>query len=247
MKIKTNYPVYIVGGFVRDKLLGIESKDVDLAVEAPSYDALRSFVIGRGCEIYLEQPQHFTIRAKCPVHGDVDYVLCRKDGDYSDGRRPDSVDIGTIDDDLARRDFTMNALALTESGNLIDPHGGAEDIKRKLIRCVGNPRDRLSEDSLRLLRAIRFSVTKGFSINGDVKACLDQGYFIDRLTNVSVERVREELYKAFKHDTFKTILTLTCYGRLCSALFNRGHIRPLWLEPTLKNPHGNRNAPEPCL
>jgi tRNA nucleotidyltransferase/poly(A) polymerase len=109
---------------------------------------------------------------------------------------------------------------------------------------VGNPRDRLSEDSLRLLRAIRFSVTKGFSINGDVNACLDQGYFIDKLTNVSVERVREELYKAFKHDTFKTILTLTCYGRLCNALFNRGHIRPLWLEPTLKS---NRNAPEPCL
>ena len=231
MKIKTNYPVYIVGGFVRDKLLGIESKDVDLAVEAPSYDALRSFVIGRGCEIYLEQPQHFTIRAKCPVHGDVDYVLCRKDGDYSDGRRPDSVDIGTIDDDLARRDFTMNALALTEHGRLIDPHGGAEDIDRKIIRCVGDGRERFTEDSLRLLRAIRFAVTKGFALDAGVVACLRTRRFADLLANVSIERVREELYRAFRFDTPATFNLLNRFSNIRDAIFSRG----LWLEPSLKS------------
>src|SRR5689334_19330699 len=97
--------LYKVGGYVRDQVLGLKSKDIDYAVEAESYDAMKNHLIEKGAKIYLEQPQYFTIRGKLNDE-DADFVLCRKEGKYSDGRRPDTVEIGTIYDDLARRDFT---------------------------------------------------------------------------------------------------------------------------------------------
>src|SRR5579859_2576372 len=144
---------YLVGGYVRDKILGIPSKDLDYSVEAASYEEMRQSIIDRGGTILLETPNFFTIRAR--IGKEVsDYVLCRKDGAYSDSRHPDSVEHGTLHDDLARRDFTMNAIAIDSDGNYIDPFNGISDIKNKLIRCVGNAQDRFDEDALRMLRAI---------------------------------------------------------------------------------------------
>jgi tRNA nucleotidyltransferase (CCA-adding enzyme) len=157
-----------VGGSVRDKLLGVKSKDIDYAVECESFDAMREAILAKGGKIFVETPQYFTIRANVPVLGATDYVLCRKDGAYSDGRRPDSVEVGTIFDDLARRDFTVNAIAIdTETGALIDPHGGAQDLTARVLRCVGNPVDRFNEDRLRIFRAARFSLTKGLTVHLD--------------------------------------------------------------------------------
>ncbi len=222
---------YQVGGSVRDELLGLKSKDIDYAVECASFDAMRKAILERGGEIFLETPQYLTIRAKVPSLGACDFVLCRKDGEYQDGRRPEGVEPGTILDDLARRDFTMNALAKGENGVLLDPHGGQEDIAKKVIKCVGDTRERFSEDGLRMIRAIRFAITKGFWISNDIHNCLvDEPFYKVRLSGVSPERVREELIRCFKHDTIRTLYILGIYSGLSNLLF----LDNLWLKPTLE-------------
>lgn len=220
---------YKVGGCVRDEILGLKSKDIDYSVEAASYEAMRDAVIQRGGEIFLETPQHFTIRAKVPGLGAADFVLARKDGAYSDGRRPDSVEAGTLLDDLARRDFTMNAIAQDEEGNFIDPFNGAKDISNRFIQVVGSV-DRLREDSLRMLRAIRFAITKDFILSPQIFTFLSLGENAKLLRNVSEERIREEMNKAFAADTLKTLTFLDHFTAIREVLFSRG----LSLETTLK-------------
>lgn len=225
----TNIKFYKVGGYVRDQIMGVKSKDIDYAVEAPSYEAMRDYIAARG-KIYQERPQYFTVRAK--LNGeDCDYVLCRKEGAYSDGRRPDEVSMGTIRDDLARRDFTCNAIALDEQDNIIDPFLGQLDIQHRLIRCVGKAEDRFKEDSLRLLRALRFCITKNFTLTLDIHHCLDSQVMIDRLANCSVERIREELFKCFSYNTVATFELLQKYDKLFRFIFAGGD---LYLVPTLR-------------
>jgi tRNA nucleotidyltransferase (CCA-adding enzyme) len=223
---------YKVGGSVRDSLLGKTSKDIDYAVEAPSFEAMREAILDREGEIFLEKPEYLTIRARVPALGACDFVLCRKDGSYYDGRRPESVSPGTILDDLARRDFTMNAMAVDEDGVMIDPHGGQADMKKGLIRCVGKAEDRFTEDGLRMLRAVRFHITKELVLNLDIDILLMDEHFIStRLFGVSVERVREELDKCFKYDTMHTLKCLEVYPDLKRVVFGNGK---LWLKPTLE-------------
>lgn len=223
--------LYKVGGCVRDAFLGVRSKDIDYAVEAESFNAMRDYIMQSGGKIFLENPQYLTIRAQMGTEA-ADYVLCRKDGAYSDSRRPDEVVTGTIDDDLARRDFTMNAIArkVTHSkyeDPFYDPHDGITDIERRVIRCVGDPFDRLNEDPLRILRAIRFSITKDFGIHHDTKAAM----FVlqDKVVpTVSMDRIRDELTKCFIFDTVRTIDELACFKSLRDAIFANG----MWLMPT---------------
>ena len=200
---------YKVGGWVRDALLGIPSKDLDFTVEAPSYDAMKEEIIRRGGEIYLEKPEYFTIRAKmiCGQFSTMpaDFALARRDGNYSDGRHPDTVSIGTLIDDLSRRDFTMNAIAIAEDGNVIDPYEGQHAIHDRRITCVGKAYDRFSEDSLRMLRAIRFAITKGFAMDPEVCECFGCVELLDKLEAVSTERKREELTKCFVANTMATL------------------------------------------
>jgi len=219
--------LYEVGGCVRDELLGLSSKDVDFAVEAPSYQAMEDHINAMGLKIYLSKPEFLTIRAGVPVgHAlrercrDADFVLCRKDGPSVDGRRPESVEAGTILDDLARRDLTVNAIArCVESGELLDPHGGAEDLKRREIHFVGDAMTRIREDGLRILRALRFSLTKGLTIiDGDV---LNSAESFILLRSVSTERIQQELDKMFAHDTLKTLLLLEDYPNVRDAVFSR--------------------------
>jgi tRNA nucleotidyltransferase (CCA-adding enzyme) len=192
-----------VGGCVRDTFLGRDSKDIDFTVEVESFDAMRTGLRERGFEIFVESPEFFTIRARHPQNRQTfDFVMARKEGNYKDGRRPSSVERGTIFDDLARRDFTINAIAKAEDGVIIDPHNGRDDIEARIIRAVGNANERFSEDGLRILRAIRFAVTLGFSIDDDTFNAMVQNR--DNIRRVSVERIREELEKAFRADTVAT-------------------------------------------
>lgn len=209
----------MVGGFVRDELLGIKSKDIDFAVEAPSYDAMKEDILSRGYTIFIEKPEFFTIRGKHPKYGGVDFVLCRKDGFYTDGRRPDSVEPGTIFDDLARRDFTVNAIAKTEDGNYIDPHEGLKDIAYLNLRCVGKAADRLSEDSLRILRALRFKITRKFAFDPELISSLRSERIASGLKTVAVERIYEELKKCYEHNTWNTITLLRSYLAIESVIF----------------------------
>lgn len=215
--------VFEVGGCIRDKIMGLKPKDLDYAVEAPSWEAMREYITERG-EIFLETPKYFTIRANIPSLGAADFVLCRKDGEYTDGRHPDTVEIGTIYDDLARRDFTMNAIARDiKTGVILDPFEGQKAIEDKLIICVGEAKDRIREDSLRMLRALRFGVTKHFDIHEDIEDILASDY--ELLKNVSEDRVREELHKAFKFDTMRTLSYLWKYVELTDFIFSHFNIR----------------------
>lgn len=198
-----------VGGSIRDTIMGKQSKDVDYAVEADSFDAMREEILDRGGKIFLETPKFLTIRAHMPITGACDFVLCRKESAYRDGRHPDVVEVGTIYDDLARRDFTVNAIALDlDTKYYVDPHGGQDDIRRNILRCVGSARERFEEDGLRLLRALRFHITKGFRLDSDIEDVLQSEDTIQLLAGVSGERVREELYKMFAHDTYRTLEVL---------------------------------------
>jgi tRNA nucleotidyltransferase (CCA-adding enzyme) len=230
--------IYQVGGSLRDELIdpSIKAKDLDFAVEAGSFDEMRQVILNRGGVIFLETEIYLTIRAKVPDLGCADYVLCRKDGAYSDNRRPDSVSVGTIYDDLARRDLSINAIAKNAStGEIIDPHNGRKDIENRLLRCVGDPVDRFTEDSLRLLRLIRFSITKGFQIEKETEDCLYDGKIISLLKNVSSERIREELIRCFAHNTLKTLELLEKYRLLRFELF-AGFDKAIWLKPTMEKP-----------
>lgn len=224
--------VYLVGGAVRDRLMGNRPKDLDYSVEAESYEAMKEYILSSGGSIFLETPEFFTVRAKMPVLGAADFVLCRKDGQYKDGRHPENVQVGTIFDDLARRDFTMNAIAQNvETGEYLDPHNGQADIAAGRIVCVGNTLDRFNEDALRILRAIRFAITKGFEISKEIADVLDYIVAIEnselrqKLENVSSERIREELHKCFKFDTERTMITIFRYN-----LFFL--LKGMWLKPT---------------
>lgn len=221
--------IYEVGGAVRDKYLGIESKDIDYAVECSSYEEMKQHLLDNGAEIFLETPQYFTIRAKWKGQG-CDFVLCRKESDYSDFRHPDKVECGTIYDDLARRDFTVNAIAINVKTNeIIDPHGGIKDIKDNRLKTVGNPEDRFKEDPLRILRAIRFIITRGFLLEMHTHYAMFE--FSYMLKYISPERIREELYKMFKFDTNKSI-ELICEFNMQEFVFNKD--TKIWLKPTME-------------
>ena len=214
---------YRVGGSVRDSFIGgRKSKDIDYTVEADSFDVMRDAVIARGGEIFLESPQYFTIRANVPNLGAADYVLARKDGAYTDGRHPDSVQHGTLADDLARRDFTMNAIAVDENGNVIDPYDGRGDIAKRMINAVGEASQRFEEDGLRIQRAMRFSVVLGFRMSPSVFSAIDARL----LQGVSLDRMREETAKMFAYDTLASMQMFETFPSVRSLVFDSMRLKP---------------------
>lgn len=230
----TDIELYEVGGCVRDDLLGIPTKDVDYTVVGPqSFEEFRAALENFGFTIFVESPEHFTVRAHFPhgwkfaerdcSHLTADFVLARKEGAYSDGRRPDEVEVGSLYDDLARRDFTVNAMARDEWGEIIDLFGGMNDLRWKRLTCVGSAEERFTEDALRALRAIRFSITKGFTVDDDIIAALDSAWLPPLVERVAAERRREELERCFKFDTLATLASLASLsGKLHSAIFSGG-------------------------
>ena len=229
MKLKT----YLVGGAVRDAIMGNPSKDLDFVVIAPSFAAMREDVLNDGCKIFVEKPEYLTIRANHPKWGAVDFAVARRDGFYTDGRRPDSTDIASdLEQDLSRRDFTMNTLAQDiETGEIIDPFGGLKDIADKMIVCVGNPELRLKEDRLRAFRAIRFAIQKGFAIEANTSYAIRALSFND-FTHVSTERIRDEILKMCLVNSMLTI-TFICgnFPTMRDVIEQRG----IWFRPTTES------------
>ena len=232
-------PLYLVGGAVRDHLRGVKSNDWDFAVEAESFDQMRQWIVANDFEIFVESPKYFTIRARAPkdsftfggmdlTGSAFDFTLCRKERDYTDGRHPDHVEPGTLLDDLSRRDFTMNAVAIAEDGIYIDPFGGREDITNSEIRCVGSLQ-RLEEDGLRIMRALRFVVQLGFGLDPEIDAYLQTPEAVRALTYISEDRVRQELAKMLKEDSMSAIILLHKYFQIADHILND---RKIWLEPT---------------
>jgi len=232
-----NIRIFEVGGSIRDMLLGKENNDRDFCAVAPSWEALLEWCETNMDKIFLVTPEFFTVRGFMGGEA-IDIVLCRKDGPSSDGRHPDKVRVGTLEDDLERRDFTMNALAvevdtsLNRIGKIIDLFGGQEDIENSRIKCVGNAQQRFQEDGLRILRAARFIITKDVHPDEEIQHALETSTWWNWLeSTVSTERIREELQKMFNHDTAAAMkfLVWNCNPAACRKLFSNG----LWLKPHL--------------
>lgn len=224
-----------VGGSVRDEIMGHPSKDIDFSCVAPSFADVLAAVETENMKIVQVKPEFFTIRAVARkpfmgFTGGLDFVWARKDGPSSDGRRPDFVEAGTLMEDLQRRDFTMNAVAKDIDGNLIDPFNGITDIRNRKIRCVGNAEDRLREDALRGLRALRFSVTKGMVIDSKITKFIETFEFCELLSSVSKERQREEMDKMFMHNTARSLVLMNRFPAVTQTVFGHG----LRLSATMK-------------
>ncbi len=185
------YKAYLVGGAVRDMFMKVPAHDWDVATNATPQDVIKlfKFVVPTGIE-------HGTVT----VHFkgvEIEVTTFRTEAGYSDGRHPDSINYAaTIEEDLARRDFTMNAIAASlEDGLVVDPYGGQEDIKKKIIRTVGNAHERFMEDGLRPIRALRFAAKLGFSIENNTYSEIFKKEIQNKTATISIERFRDEFEK----------------------------------------------------
>ncbi len=194
------HEAYVVGGCVRDILRGVAPHDWDITTSAlpeETMDLFPHFAIPTGLK-------HGTVTVLSGSYP-CEVTTYRADGDYSDHRRPDGVTFTrSLQEDLARRDFTVNAMAMDEGGSVVDPFGGQEDLSAGILRCVGEPARRFSEDALRILRALRFAATLEFSIEEKTKHAIFQRK--DDLHYVAAERVREEVTKLLLGDGAEAIL-----------------------------------------
>lgn len=253
-----DFKFYEVGGKIRDELLGLTNKDVDY-VAVPSEELLRnieeaqclvdgiypnttnavftmleSHLREEGFEIFLVTPDCYTIRAKFPegykYQGVADFVMARKEVGYVPGTRIPIVEPGNLYDDLSRRDFTVNALAKDpDTGEIIDYFGGLEDIKEKLLRTPLPPIVTFDDDPLRILRGIRFSITKRLRVSEDMWQAMKAYDYFDKMPVVSEERIREELTKCFKCNSSLTLGWLSELTDLRDYIFKNTN---LWLKPT---------------
>ncbi len=210
------------------------------SVDFDPFVFMRNQLVSQGFTIFVETPEFLTIRAQFP-EGDggfdvnktggkikagrkrltADFVLARKESNYTDGRRPDSVEPGTLAHDLARRDFTMNAIAKSETGEFIDPYNGRQAIAEGVIEAVGDPWDRLTEDALRAVRALRFSVTLGFRIEHSLAFVMESAAVQDAIKyKISDERIKDELSKMFRYDTLASLSVLSRFPVLTAAMFS---------------------------
>lgn len=185
------FEAYLVGGAVRDEIMGKGAHDWDVATNARPEDVIKIFrrVIPTGIK-HGTVTVHFMKKA-------IEVTTFRTESDYSDGRHPDKVEYaGHIEEDLSRRDFTMNAMAASlKDGHIVDPYGGADDIKARVIRAVGVPHERFMEDGLRPVRAVRFASQLGFNIEENTWAAILREDILKKAAGISLERFRDEFCK----------------------------------------------------
>lgn len=187
---QSGHRCYAVGGCVRDSIMGISPQDYDLCTDARPEEVISLFSDYRCIPTGL---RHGTVTVLAEGHP-VEITTFRTEGSYTDGRRPDWVTFTpSLEEDLSRRDFTVNAMAFSPEEGIIDPFGGRQDLEKGLLRCVGDPDRRFAEDALRILRCLRFASTLGFSIHPNTAAALKNT--ASRLTLVSGERIGAELNK----------------------------------------------------
>ena len=229
------FDFFEVGGKVRDEILGLQSKDVDFVAVPNSFllreykeasdmfQVLDDYLTAEKFEIFLKTPECYTIRARFPKNhkyqGVADFVMARKEVGYVPGTRTPIIKPGTLYDDLARRDATLNALAKDDNEKIIDFFNGLQDLKDGILRTPLDPVKTFDDDPLRIIRFIRFSITKGFSIDNIAHSTMEEYDYESKMGVVSDERIREELYKCFKFDTPKTLLILDRYSNLKKYIF----------------------------
>ena len=168
---KRGFEAWVVGGFVRDALRGVTPHDADIATNA-HWEQTREACLASGMAVHETGTKHGTVTVVYQ-NEPIEVTTFRTEGAYTDHRHPDSVlFVDTIEQDLARRDFTINAMAFHPVRGLVDPFDGQNDLANKIIRCVNDPSTRLQEDALRVLRAMRFASQLGFWIDPDTEAAI---------------------------------------------------------------------------
>lgn len=198
---ENGYDAYAVGGCIRDTIMKKKPSDWDICTSSTPQETLeclnKSNVVKNGLK-------HGTVTV---VFDDITYEITtfRIDGEYADNRRPESVTfVRELKEDLARRDFTINAIAYNDAEGLCDFFGGINDINKKIIRCVGNPDKRFNEDALRIMRALRFASVLGFDIEKSTSDSIHRNK--ELLKNISVERIMSEFSKMLVGDNAEKIL-----------------------------------------
>lgn len=213
------FEAYAVGGCVRDALLDREPHDWDVATSAPvrRTEALFDRTAPTG--------ERFGTVTVLTPWGNVEVTTFRRDGKYRDSRRPETVDFtGSLREDLARRDFTVNAMAMDADGHITDLFGGRKDLAHRVIRCVGDPERRFAEDALRMLRAVRFEAQLGFEIEaGTLSALTELAPLAERL---SAERVWAELSRTLASPRPELAGSMIEYGLLSRFISKNGYLVP---------------------
>ena len=187
---------WLVGGCVRDSLMGQQPHDWDVCTSARPEEVQSLF---SGLTVIPTGLKHGTVTVMAEAAGlperiPVEITTYRKESAYSDGRRPDRVEfVNDIEEDLARRDFTVNAMAWNPEKGLMDPFGGQQDLEKGILRCVGHAHSRFEEDALRIIRALRFMSQKGFKAEADTEKAIRQDYSL--LERISAERISSEFVK----------------------------------------------------
>jgi tRNA nucleotidyltransferase (CCA-adding enzyme) len=219
--IDNGYQAYFVGGAVRDSLMGRPIHDVDIATSAhpDQVQALFEETVPIGLA-------HGTVLV---LFNGMPYEVTtfRSEGGYTDHRHPDQVFFEErIEVDLSRRDFTMNAMAYSLDGELIDPFKGREDLRQNILRTVGDPRDRFQEDPLRMLRAARFVSQLDVEPAGNLSGAMNS--LADRITTISIERVRDELIKCLRGVSPKKGLALLIKTNLYAYIYGLKDLKERW-------------------
>ena len=240
--------IYEVGGCVRDEIIGVHTNDIDFTFVLDNTDQtvdegwvqMLSHLKTEGFKIFLETKDCFTVRAKFPK-GHVneglvaDFVMARKEVGYILGTRKPILELGTLEDDLRRRDFTLNALAKDLDGTIVDLFEGRKHLEEGILVTPLNPIKTFFDDPLRMIRALRFSITKGFEIDTEVWDAMFEPGLIEHLKNVvSKERIQGEVSKMMKHDTVSTLRLLAKIDKIEPKLLEVMFGGDIWLLPSTK-------------
>lgn len=205
------YQGYIVGGCVRDALMGLTPHDYDITTSALPGEVKEIFCGYKVIETGIKHGTVTVLMKNEPAEGEVaesyplEITTFRVEGEYLDGRRPSSVSFTrNLKEDVARRDFTINAMAMDVGGKVYDYFEGRKDLEAGLIRAVGNPKERFEEDALRIMRALRFASVTGFEIEAETSEAIFS--CMELLSRISAERIREELLKLLCGKNVKKVL-----------------------------------------
>ena len=240
--------IFEVGGCVRDEILGVHTNDIDFTFVLDNLDRtveegfqiMTDWLKHKDFEIFLSTPDCFTIRAKFPKGHQheglvADFVMARKEVGVIEGTRKPILELGTLEDDLMRRDFTVNALAKNENGRIIDLFDGVHHLNEGMLITPLDPVKTFMDDPLRMIRALRFSITKDLYITDPVWNAIFHPGLLDKLEEVvSQERIQVEITKMMKHDTVKSLRLLHQIDILEPRLLQIIFKGQMWLMPSTK-------------
>jgi len=240
--------IFEVGGCVRDEILNVKTDDIDFTfvlddltgTVEDGWNSMVSHLEVEGFKIFLKTEDCFTVRAMFPKGHQheglvADFVMARKEVGVVEGTRRPILELGTLEDDLTRRDFTVNALAKSLDGEVIDLFNGLNDLNLGVLRTPLDPVITLLDDPLRLIRALRFSITKNFKIDHDLWNAMFTPGLLDKLEQVvSIERIQNELRKMMKHDTAASLRLFNRIDQIEPRLLEIMFKGDMWLSPSMK-------------